>query len=65
MVYQKGKQIKSLHEFVCRLEERFPFYWRRKFLAAGFIEHWSFAQITKEIRYGNLHAAERPKGEKK
>jgi len=56
--YIKGKRIETLAEFVERLEERRPFYWRHKFMAAGFIEHWSFVQIKNSINHGILRAAD-------
>jgi hypothetical protein len=56
--YIKGKRIETLAEFVSRLEERKPFYWRHKFMAAGFIEHWSFVQVKNSINHGILRAAD-------
>jgi hypothetical protein len=56
--YTKGKRIETLAEFVERLEERKPFYWRHKFMAAGFIEHWSFVQVKNSINHGILRAAD-------
>ena len=56
--YIKGKRIETLAEFVSRLEERKPFYWRHKFMAAGFIEHWSFVQVANSINHGILRAAD-------
>jgi len=56
--YMKGKRIETLSEFVERLEERRPFYWRHKFMAAGFIEHWSFVQVKNSINHGILRAAD-------
>jgi hypothetical protein len=56
--YMKGKRIETLAEFVERLEERKPFYWRHKFMAAGFIEHWSFVQVKNSINHGILRAAD-------
>jgi hypothetical protein len=56
--YMKGKRIETLTEFVERLEERRPFYWRHKFMAAGFIEHWSFVQVANSIKHGVLRTAD-------
>jgi hypothetical protein len=56
--YMKGKRIETLAEFVKRLEERRPFYWRHKFMAAGFIEHWSFVQVANSIKHGVLRTAD-------
>lgn len=57
--YTKGKKIESLVEFSKRIQERKPFYWRHKFMAAGFIEHWPVIVILRSIKYGTLYAAER------
>jgi hypothetical protein len=56
--YIKGKRIETLAEFVSLLEERRPFYWRHKFMAAGFIEHWSFVQVANSIKHGVLRTAD-------
>ena len=48
--YVEGKQIESLAEFIERLEYGLPFYWRHKFMATGFIEHWSIAMIKNSIQ---------------
>jgi hypothetical protein len=56
--YMKGKRIETLAEFVSLLEERRPFYWRHKFMAAGFIEHWSFVQVANSIKHGVLRTAD-------
>lgn len=59
--YIRGKKIESFLEFAGRLEERKPFYWRHKFMAAGFIEHWSVIMIKNSIRHGILVAADKVK----
>jgi len=57
--YSRGKKINSLNEFIRRLDKRLPFYWRHKFMAAGFIEHWSIVQIKNAIKYGVLICADK------
>ena len=57
--YAKGKKIETLVEFVNRIQERKPFYWRHKFMAAGFIEHWSIVQIANSINHGVLRTADK------
>jgi len=56
--YEKGGKIKTLTEACIRIQERKPFYWRHKFMAAGFIEHWAVVQISNSIKAGNLRTAE-------
>ena len=55
--YKKGRKVKSLKAFVAALEKGKPFYWRHKFMAAGFIEHWTFSQIKNSIKFGVLSHA--------
>ena len=55
--YTHGAKIKTMDEFMQRLEKRLPFYFVHKFMAAGFIEHWSVIQIRRAIKYGQLEVA--------
>ena len=55
--YKVGEQVKSMNDFIVALENGKPFYWRDKFMAAGFIEHWSIVQIKNSINYGVLFYA--------
>lgn len=55
--YVKGEKIQTFVEFADRIQDRKPFYWRHKFMAAGFIEHWSVIMILNSIKYGVLWAA--------
>ncbi len=57
--YVRGDKIESLIEFILRLEQRLPFYCREKFMAAGFIEQWSFVQVRQSIKFSNLYCAEK------
>lgn len=57
--YSKGERITSLEEFASRLESRKPFYWRHKFMAAGFIEQWSVIMIKLAIKRGDLFCADK------
>lgn len=57
--YEKGKKIETLVEFANRIQERKPFYWRHKFMAAGFIENWPIVQISNSIKYGVLRSADK------
>ena len=50
MKYKKGMPITSLCDAVLRIQDRKPFYWREKYLAAAFIEHWSVCQIERAIQ---------------
>ena len=59
--FVKGEKIKTFDEFMVRIEKRLPFYFRHKFMAAGFIEHWSIVQIKNAIKYGNLIRADKHK----
>jgi hypothetical protein len=59
--YEHGKLIRSMSEFMKRYSRRLPFYHRHKFMAAGFIEHWSLVQIKNAIKYGYLRCAEKGK----
>ena len=56
--YKRGSKILNMNQFIKRLEKRLPFYWRHKFIAAGFIEHWSVVQIRNSIKAGVLIKAE-------
>ena len=56
--YEKGRKIKTLTEACIRIQERKPFYWRHKFMAAGFIERWAVIQIANAIKAGNLRTAD-------
>lgn len=55
--YKQGDLIKTLPEAIAMIEERKPFYWRHKFMAAGFIEHWSIVQIRNAVKYKMLKIA--------
>ena len=55
--YVHGQKIESMADFIERLDLRLPFYFHRKFMAAGFIEHWSFVQVRTAIKYGSLECA--------
>ena len=57
--YQKGPKVKTFVEFASRIQDRKPFYWRHKFMATGFIEHWSVIMILNSIKHGVLRAAEK------
>ena len=57
--YVKGKRIETLAECLSRIQERKPFYWRHKFMAAGFIEHWSVVQLSNSIKHGVLRTADK------
>ena len=57
--YRKGPKIETFVEFACHIQARKPFYWRHKFMAAGFIEHWSIIMILRSIKYGVLQTAEK------
>lgn len=57
--FKKGKKIETLTEAICRIVERKPFYWRHKFMAAGFIEHWSVVQIGNAVKHGVLRTADK------
>lgn len=59
MKYQKGPRIRTFKYFIYRLEKGLPFYFHNKFLAAGFIIHWSIAMIKQHIKFGSLFTAER------
>jgi len=61
--YQKGPKVETFVEFASRIQARKPFYWRHKFMAAGFIEHWSVIMILRSIKYGVLRTAEKVDGE--
>ncbi len=61
--YVKGNRIESLPAFIQRLEVRLPFIYRGRFMAAGFIEHWSFVQVRQAIRFSNLYCAVKRKKE--
>ncbi len=60
--FVRGKKIATLIEFSDRLQAGLPFYWNHKFLAAGFIEHWSIIMIKNSINAGVLHAADKYSG---
>jgi len=60
--YIKGKHIESFTEFAERLEKGLPFYWRHKFMAAGFIEHWSIVMIKNSIKCRVLICADKYDG---
>lgn len=55
----KGAMITTLNEAIWRIRERKPFYFRDKFMAAGFLEHWSVVRISTAMRYKNLWCAVR------
>ena len=57
--YYKGPKVETFEEFANRIQARKPFYWRHKFLAAGFIEHWSVIMILRSIKCGVLRTAEK------
>ena len=59
--YIRGGRVYSMVEFIRRLDARLPFYWRHKFMSAGFIEHWSFVQVRNAIKAGNLVCATKVK----
>jgi len=61
--YFPGRRIDSLIEFILHLEQRLPFWYRDRFMAAGFIEHWSFVQVGNAIKHGVLFCAEKRKKE--
>ena len=61
--YYKGSEVETFVEFAIRIQERKPFYWRHKFMAAGFIEHWSVIMILNSIKHNVLWAAEKIDGE--
>ena len=60
--YYKGSKVETFVEFANLIQERKPFYWRHKFMAAGFIEHWSVIMILKSIKHGILRTAEKVDG---
>lgn len=62
--YLKTDKVENLGAFVARLNLRKPFYFRHKFMAAGFIEHWSFVQVRNAIKAGVLFRAIKIKGPK-
>jgi len=57
--YRKGPKIDTLDEFACRVQEGKPLYWKNKFMAAGYIIHWSFIMVLKAIKTGYLWTAEK------
>lgn len=59
MKYEEGDRVSTLCEAIDRIEKRKPFYHRHKFMAAGFIEHWSIVQITAAAKSGRLRSAVR------
>ena len=59
--YVRGEQINSMVGFSVRMKARLPVYVRGKFMAAGFIEHWSWCMIQTSIRYGHMRCADRRK----
>lgn len=61
--YYKGNKVETFVEFAHRIQDRKPFYWRHKFMAAGFIEHWSVIMILNSIKYGVLWTAEKVDGQ--
>ena len=60
--YYKGNKVETFVDFASRIQERKPFYWRHKFMAAGFIEHWSVIMILNSIKHNVLWTAERVDG---
>lgn len=62
--YKKGDKIKTLTEACIRIQERKPFYWRHKFMAAGFIEQWAVIQVSNAIKHGVLRTAEQKDSKK-
>ncbi len=61
--YRKGPKIETLEAFACRIQEGKPFYWKNKFMAAGYITHWPFTMVLGSIRIGYLWTAEKIEGE--
>ena len=55
--FRRGALIRTMNQFVYRLSLKKPFYFNHKFMAAGFIEHWSFYQVQSAINHNQLVCA--------
>ncbi len=62
MKYEQGEKIETVIDAVERILKRQPFYYGYKFMAAGFIEHWSIVQIKNAVYAGRLRAADHVHG---
>lgn len=55
--WKKGEKITGVLGVINRINRRAPVYFNNKFMAAGFIEHWSVIQIQNAIKSGRIFEA--------